>query len=93
LMFFFFFFSVCINSFHGQVTDRLLFAACAARLAQTMMDMIKSLEIGTSIVEHYVNRLHTCYAAILEELRSEQVRARPPFCLCFMCCKSSRPFL
>ena len=54
-------------------------AACAARLDQTMMDMIKSLEIGTSIVEHYVNRLHTCYAAIIEEQRSEQVcRARLP---------------
>ena len=45
------------------------------KIFKTMMDMIKSLEIGSSILEHYVSRLHACYGGILEEERAEQARA------------------
>jgi hypothetical protein len=38
------------------------------RIFKTMMDMIKSLEIGSSIFELYVTRLHACYSSILEEM-------------------------
>jgi len=41
------------------------------RIFKTMMDMIKSLEIGTHITELYVVKMHTCYSAVLEDLRTE----------------------
>lgn len=44
------------------------------RIFKTMMDMIKSLEIGTYIMELYVVKLHTCYATVMEDVRNEHAK-------------------
>lgn len=41
------------------------------RIFKTMMDMVKSLEVGSSIFELYVMRLHVCYSSILEDVYSQ----------------------
>lgn len=52
-------------------------AAAAASLQQdrifkTMMDMIKTVEINSSILELYLVKLHTCYSSVLEDAKQER---------------------
>ena len=52
-------------------------AAAAASLQQdrifkTMMDMIKTVEINSSILELYLVKLHTCYSSVLEDVKQER---------------------